>query len=50
MNKNNLKILIKDLEFLLGEIKAEVYADAESYIDRDDARRITIEDDDGETD
>ena len=50
MNKNNLKILVRDLEFLLGQLKAEVYADAASYIDKDDARRVTIEDDDGETD
>lgn len=50
MNKEHLKILIKDLEFLLGELKSEVYADAESYIDRSDARRVYIEDDDGETD
>lgn len=50
MNKRNLKILIQDLEILLNELKAEVYADPSSYIDRDDARRVTIEDDDGETD
>ena len=50
MNKRNLKILIQDLEILLNELKAEVYADPSSYIDRSDARRVTIEDDDGETD
>ena len=50
MNKRNLKILIQDLEILLNELKAEVYADPLSYIDRGDARRVTIEDDDGETD
>ena len=50
MNKNNLKILIKDLEFLLAELKAEVYSDTESYIDKDNVRRVQIEDDDGEAD
>lgn len=50
MNKKNLKILIRDLEFLLRELKSEVYNDPSTYIDRSDARRISIEDDDGETD
>ena len=48
MNKNNLKILIRDLEFLLGEIKAEVYSDTESYLDKENVRRVRVEDDDGE--
>ena len=50
MNKNNLKILIKDLEFLLGELKAEVYSDTESYLDKENVRRVQVEDDDGEAD
>ena len=50
MNKRNLKILIQDLEFLLNELKAEVYADPASYIDKVDKRKVQIEDDDGETD
>ena len=50
MNKNNLKILIKDLEFLLNELKAEVYSDTKSYLDKEDVRRVHVHDDDGETD
>ena len=50
MNKNNLKILIKDLEFLLNELKAEVYSDTESYLDKEDVRLVHVHDDDGETD
>ena len=50
MNKNNLKILLKDLEFLLEELKAEVYSDTESYLDKENVRRVRIHDDDGETD
>ena len=50
MNKQNLKILIQDLEFALAELKAEVYSDTESYLDRENVRRVRIEDDDGETD
>lgn len=50
MNRDNLKILIKDLEFALQELRAEVYSDTESYLDSEDVRRVRIEDDDGETD
>ena len=50
MNKDHLKILLKDLEFLLEELKAEVYSDTESYLDSENVRRVRIEDDDGETD
>ena len=50
MNKDNLKILIKDLEFAIEELKAEVYSDAESYLDSENVRRVHIHDDDGETD
>jgi|TARA_B100000085_G_scaffold59101_1_gene51931 hypothetical protein len=50
MNKDNLKILIKDLEFALQELRAEVYSDTESYLDSENVRRVRIEDDDGETD
>jgi hypothetical protein len=50
MNKDNLKILIKDLEFTLAELKAEVYGDPKSYLDSENVRKVRIEDDDGETD
>ena len=50
MNKQHLKVLLKDLEFLLAELKAEVYSDAESYLDSENVRRVHIHDDDGEAD
>ena len=50
MNKDHLKILIRDLQFLVNELKSEVYSDTESYIDSDNVRRVQIEDDDGEAD
>tara|TARA_S200002703_G_scaffold15005_2_gene12850 strand:+ start:1214 stop:1372 length:159 start_codon:yes stop_codon:yes gene_type:complete len=52
VNKKNLKILIRDLEFLLAEFKAEVYSDITSYhIDKDSVGNyIEINDDDGEPD
>ena len=50
MNKDHLKILIKDLEFSLAELKAEVYGDPNSYIDRENVRKVRIEADDGEID
>ena len=54
MNKNNLKVLIQDLEFAIAELKAEVYADASAYIDKSSehiaARYIDQNDDDGDPD
>ena len=50
MNKEHLKILIRDLQFLVSELKSEVYSDTESYIDSENVRRVRIEDDDGEAD
>jgi len=50
MNKDHLKILIRDLQFLVNELKSEVYSDTESYIDSENVRRVKIEDDDGEAD
>ena len=50
MNKEHLKILIRDLQFLVTELKSEVYSDTESYIDSENVRRVRIEDDDGEAD
>jgi len=50
MNKDHLKILIKDLDFILGELKSEVYGDPESYLDSENVRRVHTYDDDGETD
>ena len=50
MNKQHLKVLLKDLEFLLDELKSEVYSDSDYYLDSEDVRRVHIHDDDGETD
>jgi len=50
MNEKNVKILLRDLQFLVAELKSEVYSDTESYLDKEDVRRVRIEDDDGETD
>jgi hypothetical protein len=35
MDRAHLKVLIRDLEFLLQEIKSEVYSDRSAYIDTD---------------
>ena len=32
MNKQNLKVLISDLERAVSELKAEVYSDVQSYV------------------
>ena len=31
MNRDNLKIIVSDLEMLLSALKAEVFSDTESY-------------------
>tara|TARA_B100000035_G_scaffold262364_1_gene233737 strand:+ start:697 stop:900 length:204 start_codon:yes stop_codon:yes gene_type:complete len=48
MNKENLKILINDLEIAINELRAEVYSDTESYLDKDNVRRVHTYDDDGD--
>jgi len=50
MNKRILKTLIQDLEIAIAELKAEVYADPTSYLDKEDTRQVYTYDDDGETD
>tara|TARA_Y100000004_G_scaffold52012_1_gene57595 strand:+ start:2508 stop:2660 length:153 start_codon:yes stop_codon:yes gene_type:complete len=50
MNEKNVKILLRDLQFLVAELKSEVYSDTQSYLDSEDVRKISVEDDDGETD
>jgi len=47
MQKTRLKELITQLEELLTELKVEVYADANSYIDSDGEQWYSGEDDDG---
>jgi hypothetical protein len=55
MDREHLKILIRDLEFLLQEIKSEVYSDCAAYIDTDvyashGLSYETLNDDDGSPD
>jgi len=47
MQRTRLKELITQLEDLLAELKVEVYADKDSYIDSDGAQWYSGEDDDG---
>ena len=47
MQRTRLKELITQLEDLLSELKVEVYADKDSYIDIDGAQWYSGEDDDG---
>jgi|MDSW01.1.fsa_nt_gb hypothetical protein len=52
MNKDILKVLIKDLERAVSELKSEVYSDTSSYrIDRESVTSyIDQQDDDGTPD
>ena len=47
MQRTRLKELITQLEDLLTELKVEVYADANAYIDSDGEQLYSGEDDDG---
>ena len=47
MQRTRLKELITQLEYLLSELKVEVYADKDSYIDSDGTQWYSGEDDDG---
>ena len=40
MNKENLKVLISDLERAILELKAEVYSDRESYLTYEDYKKL----------
>ena len=54
MNEKNVKILLRDLQFLVAELKSEVYSDTESYLDRSSERTVSSyidqNDDDGDPD
>ncbi len=50
MQKTRLKQLITQLEDLLTELKSEVYADVDAYIDYDGERWYSGDDDDGYAD
>jgi hypothetical protein len=47
MQRTRLKELITQLEDLLTELKVEVYADKDAYIDSDGEQWYSGEDDDG---
>lgn len=52
MDKDRLKLIIKNLESLVECLKSEVYSEPEAYIQRDcpeiiDYDEVYIEDDDG---
>ena len=40
MNEKNVKILLRDLQFLVAELKSEVYSDTRSYLDSEDVRKF----------
>ena len=50
MQRSRLKQLITDLEDLLAELKSEVYADKDAYIDSDGEQWYSGDDDDGYAD
>ena len=45
MNKENLKVLISDLERAVAELKAEVYSDKTSYLTYEDYKKLRDEND-----
>tara|TARA_B100001057_G_scaffold48530_1_gene43295 strand:- start:298 stop:474 length:177 start_codon:yes stop_codon:yes gene_type:complete len=45
MNKENLKVLINDLERAVAELKAEVYSDKTSYLTYEDYKKLRDEND-----
>jgi len=47
MEKRRLKELVQELEELLAELKVEVYADKDSYLDKSDYPYYSSDDDDG---
>ena len=52
MRKQNLKILVADLERAIAELKSEIYSDRGAYVLHSDGTRSypEIDDDDGECD
>jgi len=49
MEQSKLKELIKAIKLLTEELESEVYSDTSKYLYHDD-KRVSVEDDDGETD
>ena len=50
MNQDKLKLVIKNLELLIAQLKSEVYSDTESYRPHPSNFGLIYEDDDGYTD
>ena len=58
MDREKLKLIIRNLELLVDSLKAEVYSDAGSYLNREESKKtlhydydeIFEEDDDGYSD
>jgi len=54
MDKDKLKLIVRNLELLVDSLKAEVYSDTQSYLDYDEIKKglqhdydEIFEDDDG---
>jgi len=54
MDKDKLKLIVRNLELLVDSLKAEVYSDTQSYLNYDEVRKglphdydEIFEDDDG---
>jgi len=52
MDKDKLKLIVRNLELLVDSLKAEVYSDTESYLNYQDVKPVhdydeIFEDDDG---
>lgn len=50
MNKDKLKILVKNMELLIDQLKSEIYSNTESYRPNVETYGFICEDDDGYTD
>jgi uncharacterized protein VirK/YbjX len=57
MDKDKLKLIVRNLELLVDSLKAEVYSDTQSYLDYDEIKKglqhdydEIFEDDDGYAD
>jgi len=57
MNKDRLKLIVRNLELLVDSLKAEVYSDTQSYLNYDQIKKglrndydEIFEDDDGYAD
>jgi len=44
MDKDKLKLIVRNLELLVDSLKAEVYSDSQSYLKHDQPKRGLIQD------